>query len=64
MAYHILLFLLPLEDEGSSPWIRLTAVFSVAVEELTDVAIPAAFRPTYSKCNFLNNIFILIYTLF
>ena len=46
MAYHILLFLLPLDDEGSSPWIRLTAVFSVAVEELTDVAIPAAFRPT------------------
>ena len=42
---NILLFLLPLEVDGSSARTRLTAVLSKDVEVLVDAELPAALRP-------------------
>ena len=42
---NILLFLLPLEVDGSSARTRLTAVLSEDVEVLVDAELPAALRP-------------------
>lgn len=44
-THNILLFLLPLEVDGSSARTRLTAVLSEDVEVLVDVELPAALRP-------------------
>ena len=44
-THNILLFLLPLEVDGSSARTRLTAVFSEDVEVLVDAELPAALRP-------------------
>lgn len=44
-THNILLFLLPLEVDGSSARTRLTAVLSEDVEVLVDAELPAALRP-------------------
>ena len=44
-THNILLFLLPLEVDGSSARARLTAVLSEDVEVLVDAELPAALRP-------------------
>ena len=54
-THNILLFLLPLEVDGSSARTRLTAVLSEDVEVLVDAELPAALRPVqivYSFCHF------------
>ena len=54
-THNILLFLLPLEVDGSSARTRLTAVLSEDVEVLVDAELPAALRPVqivYSLCHF------------
>ena len=54
-THNILLFLLPLEVDGSSARTRLTAVLSEHVEVLVDAELPAALRPVqivYSLCHF------------
>lgn len=44
-THNILLFLLPLEVDGSSARTCLTAVLSEDVEVLVDTELPAALRP-------------------
>lgn len=44
-THNILLFLLPLEVDGSSARTRLTAVLCEDVEVLVDAELPAALRP-------------------
>ena len=54
-THNILLFLLPLEVDGSSATTRLTAVLCEDVEVLVDAELPAALRPVqivYSRYYF------------